>query len=94
MLGQRLLSVSSLGFLGVGIPPDLPELGSMVASISNNVYTYPWEALLPAAIVLLIVLGFSLFGDGIREAGDVKVRPHILLKNRLIGTRLDQTRTV
>ena len=87
-VGTALLSVSSLGFLGVGIPPDLPELGSMVASISNNVYTYPWEALLPAAIVLLIVLGFSLFGDGIREAGDVKVRPHILFKERILGTRI------
>jgi peptide/nickel transport system permease protein len=87
-VGTALLSVSSLGFLGVGIPPDLPELGSMVASISNNVYTYPWEALLPAAVVLLIVLGFSLFGDGIREAGDVKVRPHILFKERILGTRI------
>lgn len=84
-VGTALLSVSSLGFLGVGIPPDMPELGSMVASISNNVYTYPWEALLPAAVVLLIVLGFSLFGDGIREATDVKVRPHMLLKKRMFG---------
>jgi len=84
-VGTALLSVSSLGFLGVGIPPDMPELGSMVASISNNVYTYPWEALLPAVVVLLIVLGFSLFGDGIREASDVKVRPHMLLKKRMFG---------
>ena len=92
-VGTALLSVSSLGFLGVGIPPDMPELGSMVASISNNVYTYPWEALLPAVVVLLIVLGFSLFGDGIREASDVKVRPHILLKKRMFGVRLDEAMT-
>ncbi|MGI0078961.1 MAG: ABC transporter permease [Nitrososphaerales archaeon] len=84
-IGTALLSVSSLGFLNVGIPPDTPELGSMVASITTNVYTYPWEALLPSLIVLVIVAGFSLFGDGIREAGDVKVRPHILLKSRLFG---------
>ena len=86
-IGTALLSVSSLGFLGVGIPPDLPELGAMVASIMTVVYAYPWEALLPSAVVLLIVLSFSLFGDGIREVSDVKVRPHVLLKNRLIGTR-------
>ena len=92
-VGTALLSVSSLGFLGVGIPPDMPELGSMVASISNNVYTYPWEALLPAVVVLLIVLGFSLFGDGIREASDVKVRPHIILKKRILGDRLDEAIT-
>jgi hypothetical protein len=53
----------------------------------TNIYSYPWEALLPSVIVLLIVLGFSLFGDGIREVGDVKVRPHVLLKNRIIGSR-------
>jgi peptide/nickel transport system permease protein len=84
-VGTALVSVSSLGFLGVGIPPDTPELGAMVASIMQVVYSYPWEALLPSAIVLLIVLGFSLFGDGIREAMDVKVRPHIVLKDRFLG---------
>jgi peptide/nickel transport system permease protein len=89
-VGTALLSVSSLGFLGVGIPPDMPELGAMVSSIMTVVYAYPWEALLPSIIVLLIVLGFSLFGDGMREAGDVKVRPHILLKNRILGDRSSQ----
>jgi peptide/nickel transport system permease protein len=94
-VGTALLSVSSLGFLGVGIPPDMPELGAMVASIMTNIYSYPWEALLPSVIVLLIVLGFSLFGDGIREVSDVKVRPHVLIKNRIIGERpsnKDQTK--
>lgn len=90
-VGTALVSVSSLGFLGVGIPPDTPELGAMVASIMQVVYSYPWEALLPSVVVLLIVLGFSLFGDGIREAMDVKVRPHIVLKDRFLGNaRLSQ----
>lgn len=84
-VGTALLSVSSLGFLGVGIPATQPELGAMVASITTNFYTYPWEALFPSVIVLLIVLGFSLFGDGIREASDVRVRPHVLLRKRLLG---------
>jgi peptide/nickel transport system permease protein len=84
-IGTALISVSSLGFLGVGIPPDLPELGAMVASIMTVVYSYPWEALLPSIVVLLIVLSFSLFGDGIREITDVKVRPHMVMKNRFLG---------
>jgi peptide/nickel transport system permease protein len=86
-VGTALLSVSSLGFLGVGIPPDQPELGAMVGTVMQNaaLYIYPWQAILPSIVVLLIVLGFSLFGDGIREASDVKVRPHVLLKNRLLG---------
>ncbi len=89
-VGTALLSLSSLGFLGVGIPPDLPELGAMVASIMTVVYAYPWEALLPSVVVLLIVLAFSLFGDGIREVTDVKVRPHMVLKNRFLGAGLER----
>lgn len=87
-VGTALISVSSLGFLNVGIPPNTPELGNMVASIMNNVYSYPWEALFPSVVVLLIVLSFSLFGDGIREAMDVKVRPHIVFKSRFLGEGL------
>jgi ABC-type dipeptide/oligopeptide/nickel transport system permease subunit len=36
----------------------------MVSSISYNLFTYPWEALIPSAVVLLIVPGFSLCGGG------------------------------
>jgi peptide/nickel transport system permease protein len=91
-VGTALLSVSSLGFLGVGIPPDQPELGAMVGALTQNgsLFIYPWQAILPSVVVLLIVLGFSLFGDGIREASDVRVRPHVLLRNRLIGGGLNK----
>jgi ABC-type dipeptide/oligopeptide/nickel transport systems, permease components len=81
-VGTALLSLSTLGYLGL-IPPTRPELGSMVASIGLNLYTYPWEALLPAFVVFLIVLCFSLLGDGLREMLDVKVRPHILIREKV-----------
>lgn len=84
-VGTALLSLSALGYLGIGIPADSPELGSMVQSISYSLFTYPWQSLIPSGVVLLIVTGFSLFGDGIREVGDVKVRPHMILKKRLTG---------
>jgi peptide/nickel transport system permease protein len=91
-IGTALISVSSLGFLQVGIPPDTPELGNMVATINVSAFAYPWEALLPSVIVLLIVLSFSLFGDGVREAMDVKVRPHIVFKNRFLGAGISKKR--
>jgi peptide/nickel transport system permease protein len=91
-VGTALISVSSLGFLNVGIPANTPELGNMVATIMTVVYSYPLEAIIPSIIVLLIVLSFSLFGDGIREAMDVKVRPHMVLKNRFLGTGLSRER--
>lgn len=84
-LGTALLSLSTLGFLGVGIGPDSPELGSMVGSISYNLYTYPWEGLIPAVIVMVIVASFSFLGDGVREALDVNLQPHMVLKERLAG---------
>jgi len=84
-VGTALLEVSILGFLGIGIPPNTPELGVMVGSISYGLYTYPWQALLPAFITMILVVGFSFLGEGAREASDVKVRPYILFKTRVLG---------
>ena len=81
-VGTALLEVSILGFLGIGIPPNTPELGVMVGSISYGLYTYPWQALFPAFITMILVVGFSFLGEGAREASDVKVRPYILFKGR------------
>jgi len=66
----------------VGIPPNTPELGVMVGSISYNLYSYPWQALFPAFITMILVVGFSFLGEGLREASDVKVRPYILFKGK------------
>jgi len=81
-IGTALLEVSILGFLGIGIPPNTPELGVMVGSISYGLYTYPWQALFPAFVTMLLVVGFSFLGEGAREASDVKVRPYILFRGR------------
>lgn len=80
-VGTALLSLSTLGYLGL-IPPTTPELGAMASAIGLNLYAYPWEALLPASVAFLIVLFFSLLGDGLRETLDVKVRPHILVREK------------
>ena len=89
-IGTALLEVSILGFLGIGIPPNTPELGVMVGSISYGLYTYPWQALFPAFVTMILVVGFSFLGEGAREASDVKVRPYILFKTRVIGKRKEK----
>lgn len=81
-VGTALLSLSTLGFLNVGIPQNVPELGKMVSSISYNLYTYPWEAVLPALVVMVMVVGFSFLGEGLRESLDVSLRPHILFRKK------------
>jgi hypothetical protein len=57
----------------------------MVGSISYGLYTYPWQALFPAFVTMVLVVGFSFLGEGAREASDVKVRPYILFKTRVFG---------
>lgn len=84
-VGTALLNLSTLGYLGIGIPPNTPELGGMAAAISSNLYTHPLEALLPAFVLFLIIAGFSFLGEGLRETLDVKVRPHILVRNKVFG---------
>jgi len=92
-IGTALLEVSILGFLGIGIPPNTPELGVMVGSISYGLYTYHWQALFPAFVTMILVVGFSFLGEGAREASDVKVRPYILFKTRVFGKRPEKVIT-
>ena len=81
-IGAALLTLSTLGYLGIGIPPEMPELGKMVSGISYNLFTYPWQVVIPALMVMVIVAGFSFLGEGIRESLDVKLRPHILFRGK------------
>lgn len=81
-IGSALLTLSTLGYLNVGIPPAMPELGKMVSSVTYNLYLYPTQVVIPALIVMIMVAGFSFLGEGLRESLDVKLRPHILLRGR------------
>lgn len=81
-IGTALLTLSTLGFLGIGIPPGTPELGVMASAITTNFYTYQWEGLIPAFFILMIVLGFGLIGEGLREGMDVQLRSHIVFRKK------------
>jgi len=81
-IGSAMLTLSTLGYLNVGIPASLPELGKMVSSVPYILFLHPSEVLIPAIVVMVIVAGFSFLGEGLREALDVKLRPHILIRGR------------
>jgi len=81
-VGSALLTLSTLGFLNVGIPPTAPELGMMVSNVTYNLFLYPYQIIIPAVVVAVIVAGFSFLGEGIRESLDVKLRPHILIRSK------------
>jgi peptide/nickel transport system permease protein len=81
-IGSALLTLSTLGYLNVGIPPTMPELGKMVSSVTYNLFLYPTQVVIPALVVMIMVAGFSFLGEGLRESLDVKLRPHILIRGR------------
>jgi peptide/nickel transport system permease protein len=81
-VGSALLTLSTLGFLNVGIPPAAPELGMMVSNVTYNLYLYPYQIIIPAVVVAVIVAGFSFLGEGVRESLDVKLRPHIMVRSK------------
>ncbi|MQA00688.1 MAG: ABC transporter permease subunit [Dehalococcoidia bacterium] len=74
-LGAVILSVASLGFLGYGVPPPFPDLGGM---LSGDGLTFmrrqPWLALWPGIVITVIVFGFNVFGDALRDVLDPKLR--------------------
>ena len=69
-----VLAEASLSFLGLGNKPPAPSWGSMVASSYGFVQQAPWAAIIPGSCIALVVLGFNLLGDGLRDALDPRLR--------------------
>ncbi len=69
-IGGAILSVASLSFLGLGPPPPAPNWGSMLQSGSEYLTMAPWISLFPGAAIFLVVMGFNILGDGIRDVFD------------------------
>ena len=67
-MGYTTITIGALGFLGLGLPPPDPDWGGMIAETRAFVTGgFPHMSLLPAMAVSLLVLGFNLLADGIRE---------------------------
>lgn len=71
--GFVILFGAALSFLGLGIQPPTPDLGTMVATGSEYLPEFWWEALMPGLAILYAILGFNLLGDGLRDMMDVEV---------------------
>jgi len=65
--GFVILIVSSLSFLGLGVQPPTPDLGSMVAEGARYLPDSWWLAVFPGLAILIAVFGFNLIGDGLRD---------------------------
>lgn len=70
--GFVILVGAALSFLGLGVQPPTPDLGTMVATGSQFLPDYWWESILPGFAILFVSLGFNLLGDGLRDLFDVE----------------------
>lgn len=74
-LGTAVVETAALGFLGLGQQPPYPELGKMLADSQESLASGLWWVMLfPAVTIILMVLGFNLLGDGLRDALDPRLR--------------------
>jgi peptide/nickel transport system permease protein len=71
--GFVILFGASLSFLGLGIQPPTPDLGTMVATGSEYMPEMWWQAVMPGLAILYAILGFNLLGDGLRDMLDVEL---------------------
>jgi peptide/nickel transport system permease protein len=69
-VGTAILTESTLNFLGLGFPPDVPTWGRMLYDAQNFLETAPYMAIFPGLAIFLTVLSANFIGDGLRDAID------------------------
>jgi peptide/nickel transport system permease protein len=69
-----VLGEAALSFLGVGAPPFVPSWGNILAEGRLYIQQAPWLTLFPGAAIMATILGLNLFGDGLRDVLDPKLR--------------------
>lgn len=68
-VGNAILLEAGLSFLGLGVQPPTPSWGNMIASGRDTLVNAPWVATAPGTMLVLVVIGCTLLGDAIRDAG-------------------------
>lgn len=73
-MGAAITAVAGLSFIGFGAQPPIPEWGVMISEGRNYIATQWWLATFPGLTILLLVGGFNLLGDGLRDMLDPRLR--------------------
>jgi ABC-type dipeptide/oligopeptide/nickel transport system permease subunit len=73
-IGNVVLAYSGLSYLGLGVTPPQPDWGQMVSAYQDFMLSSPWLPLFPGAVIAAGVIGFSVLGDGIRDALEIPKR--------------------
>ena len=73
-IGGHIMSAAGLAYLGLGVQPPTPEWGAMLSDGRNYLRQYPWICIFPGVAIMITVLSLNLFGDGLRDALDPKLK--------------------
>ena len=74
-LGGAIFAEAALSFLGLGIPPPNPSLGNMLGGVLGDAFRPPWWLVLyPGITITFAILAFNIFGDGLRDHLDPRLR--------------------
>jgi len=73
-VAAAIQAAAALGFLGLGAPPDVPEWGNMLQKGRTYIFSAPHIVVFPGLATMFVVLGFSLLGDGLRDALDPRLK--------------------
>ena len=73
-VGNAIITESTLSFLGLGFPPDVPTWGRMLFDAQNYIEIAPHMAIFPGLAIFLTVLSINYIGDGLRDALDPQTR--------------------
>ena len=71
---SAIFTESFMSFLGVGVLAPMTSLGSMCSDALGGINTYPYRLIIPAIIISVMILAFNLFGDGLRDALDPRLK--------------------
>ena len=71
---SAIFTESFLSFLGIAVSAPMPSLGSLASTAIDGLQSYPYRLFAPAIAISVVILSFNLFGDGLRDAFDPKLK--------------------
>jgi peptide/nickel transport system permease protein len=74
IFAYAILAEAGLSFLGVGVPPEIPTWGTMVAGSQQYASTSFWVVLFPGLAIIFTAMSLQLLGDGVRDSLDPKLK--------------------
>ena len=74
LIPQAIFTEAFLSYIGLGLNPPKASLGTLCNEAMQGLYVYPYQMFFPAITICLIILAFNLFGDGLRDALDPKMK--------------------